>query len=67
MILKLLLTLIVLVEGGKKGLKCKSDQWRKGKECKERNDRQPLEVTLSRDDRARMPYFFLDGSKNEAD
>ena len=41
MILWLPFTLFVLAEGNKKGAKCNSGQWRKGKECKERNDRLP--------------------------
>ena len=42
MILWLPFTLFVLAEGSKKGVKCNSGQWRKGKECKERNDRLPV-------------------------
>ena len=41
MILWLPFTLFLLAEGNKKGVKCNSGQWRKGKECKERNDRLP--------------------------
>ena len=39
MILWLPLTLFVLAEGNKKGVKCNSGQWKKGNECKERNYR----------------------------
>ena len=39
MILWLPFTLFVFAEGNRKGAKCNSGQWRKGKECKERNAR----------------------------